>query len=148
MTDQAQSQDSWQTTILVWAMIGVVVWFFSGARDNLPKRELQERSSVSVPSAGSLRTSSHGREPDFAVRPLVHTDTPVLVPLRSKVSSVAHVPQPRLVTPRESAPPRQRRMRTIGKIPTVNTGGKVPVRGYYRKDGTYVRPHTRRHPAR
>jgi hypothetical protein len=25
-----------------------------------------------------------------------------------------------------------------------NTGGPIQVRGYYRKDGTYVRPHTRR----
>lgn len=29
-----------------------------------------------------------------------------------------------------------------------NTGGSVRVRGYYRKDGTYVRPHTRSKPSR
>ena len=29
-----------------------------------------------------------------------------------------------------------------------STGGTVHVRGYYRKDGTYVRPHTRRAPTR
>ncbi len=28
----------------------------------------------------------------------------------------------------------------------VNTGGSVRVKGYYRRDGTYVRPHTRRRP--
>lgn len=30
--------------------------------------------------------------------------------------------------------------------PPTNTGGSVQVKGYYRKDGTYVRPHTRRRP--
>lgn len=30
--------------------------------------------------------------------------------------------------------------------PAPSTGGPVQVRGYYRKDGTYVRPHTRRRP--
>lgn len=30
--------------------------------------------------------------------------------------------------------------------PAPSTGGTVQVRGYYRKDGTYVRPHTRRKP--
>lgn len=29
-----------------------------------------------------------------------------------------------------------------------STGGTVQVKGYYRKDGTYVRPHTRRAPSR
>jgi hypothetical protein len=29
-----------------------------------------------------------------------------------------------------------------------SSGGSVHVRGYYRKDGTYVRPHTRRSPSR
>lgn len=29
-----------------------------------------------------------------------------------------------------------------------STGGSVHVRGYYRKNGTYVRPHTRRAPRR
>ncbi|MBP9849385.1 MAG: hypothetical protein KBC58_08090 [Flavobacterium sp.] len=29
-----------------------------------------------------------------------------------------------------------------------STGGEVNVKGYYRKDGTYVRPHTRRLPTR
>ena len=28
----------------------------------------------------------------------------------------------------------------------IFTGGSVPVRGYYKKDGTYVRPHTRTAP--
>ena len=32
--------------------------------------------------------------------------------------------------------------------PPTNSGGTVQVRGYYRKDGTYVRPHTRRAPRR
>lgn len=31
---------------------------------------------------------------------------------------------------------------------SVSTGGRVHVRGYYRKDGTYVRPHTRSRPRR
>ncbi|MDV3835250.1 hypothetical protein CMU13_18180 [Elizabethkingia anophelis] len=31
---------------------------------------------------------------------------------------------------------------------TSSTGGSVHVRGYYRKDGTYVSPHTRRSPRR
>lgn len=31
---------------------------------------------------------------------------------------------------------------------TSSSGGRVYVRGYYRKDGTYVRPHTRRRPRR
>jgi endonuclease YncB( thermonuclease family) len=30
----------------------------------------------------------------------------------------------------------------------TNSGGTVHVKGYYRKDGTYVRPHTRRAPRR
>jgi len=29
---------------------------------------------------------------------------------------------------------------------TKSSGGTVQVKGYYRKDGTYVRPHTRRKP--
>jgi len=29
---------------------------------------------------------------------------------------------------------------------TGNSGGSVPVKGYYRKNGTYVRPHTRSSP--
>ena len=33
-------------------------------------------------------------------------------------------------------------------LPTVNSSGTVNVRGYFRKDGTYVRPHTRRAPRR
>lgn len=34
---------------------------------------------------------------------------------------------------------------TINKArPPVSTGGSVQVKGYYRKDGTYVRPHTRK----
>ncbi len=31
---------------------------------------------------------------------------------------------------------------------SYNTSGRVNVRGYYRKDGTYVRPHTRSRPSR
>lgn len=30
----------------------------------------------------------------------------------------------------------------------TSTGGTVHVKGYYRKDGTYVKPHTRRAPSR
>lgn len=30
----------------------------------------------------------------------------------------------------------------------ASTGGTVHVKGYFRKDGTYVRPHTRRAPRR
>lgn len=33
-------------------------------------------------------------------------------------------------------------------LPPVNTGGDVHVRGYYRSDGTYVRPHNRSRPKR
>lgn len=33
-------------------------------------------------------------------------------------------------------------------LPPLNTGGDVQVRGYYRSDGTYVRPHTRSRPKR
>ena len=29
-----------------------------------------------------------------------------------------------------------------------SSSGRVHVKGYYRKDGTYVRPHTRRYPKR
>ena len=32
--------------------------------------------------------------------------------------------------------------------PSTNSGGSVEVKGYYRKDGTYVRPHTRSAPRR
>lgn len=32
--------------------------------------------------------------------------------------------------------------------PPAAVGGPVQVRGYYRRDGTYVRPHTRRRPRR
>jgi hypothetical protein len=32
-------------------------------------------------------------------------------------------------------------------LPATNSGGSVQVRGYYRKDGTYVRPHTRSAPS-
>lgn len=32
--------------------------------------------------------------------------------------------------------------------PSSSKGGRVHVRGYYRKDGTYVRPHTRSAPRR
>ena len=32
--------------------------------------------------------------------------------------------------------------------PPVNTSGDVHVKGYYRKDGTYVRPHTRSKPSK
>jgi hypothetical protein len=32
--------------------------------------------------------------------------------------------------------------------PSVGSGGRVSVRGYTRKDGTYVRPHTRSAPRR
>ena len=34
------------------------------------------------------------------------------------------------------------------KYKSKSTGGTVQVKGYYRKDGTYVRPHTRRAPFR
>lgn len=34
------------------------------------------------------------------------------------------------------------------KYKSKSTGGTVQVKGYYRKDGTYVRPHTRRAPSR
>lgn len=33
-------------------------------------------------------------------------------------------------------------------LPPTNSGGSVQVKGYYRKDGTYVRPHTRSAPGR
>ena len=33
--------------------------------------------------------------------------------------------------------------RNLGKTSTINGTGDIYVRGYYRKDGTYVRPHTR-----
>lgn len=32
--------------------------------------------------------------------------------------------------------------------PTKSTGGSVHVKGYYRKNGTYVKPHTRKAPSR
>jgi hypothetical protein len=35
---------------------------------------------------------------------------------------------------------------SVRELPPVNTGGDVHVNGYYRKDGTYVRPHTRSRP--
>ena len=34
------------------------------------------------------------------------------------------------------------------KYKPTSTGGTVQVKGYYRKDGTYVKPHTRRAPSR
>jgi hypothetical protein len=34
----------------------------------------------------------------------------------------------------------------VTQPPIPYLGGRVHVRGYYRKDGTYVRPHTRRRP--
>jgi endonuclease YncB( thermonuclease family) len=37
---------------------------------------------------------------------------------------------------------------TPSYTPSYSGGGAVQVRGYYRKDGTYVRPHTRRSPRR
>jgi hypothetical protein len=33
--------------------------------------------------------------------------------------------------------------RRARELPTLNNSGDVQVKGYYRKDGTYVRPHTR-----
>jgi hypothetical protein len=36
----------------------------------------------------------------------------------------------------------------VNSTPSYSGGGTVHVRGYYRKDGTYVRPHTRRSPRR
>lgn len=35
---------------------------------------------------------------------------------------------------------------SYGYTPAPSGGGPVHVRGYYRRDGTYVRPHTRRRP--
>ncbi len=35
---------------------------------------------------------------------------------------------------------------TVSPSPSALTGGEVHVKGYYRKDGTYVRPHTRSAP--
>lgn len=32
--------------------------------------------------------------------------------------------------------------------PSTSNGGSVSIKGYYRKDGTYVKPHTRRAPSR
>ena len=34
----------------------------------------------------------------------------------------------------------------LSTAPSTSIGGKVSVRGYYRKDGTYVRPYTRSYP--
>jgi hypothetical protein len=33
-----------------------------------------------------------------------------------------------------------------GELPPPSSGGRVQVRGYTRRDGTYVRPHTRSRP--
>lgn len=46
-------------------------------------------------------------------------------------------------------PSRPHGVRSYGPAPSRafrSTGGPVHVRGYYRRDGTYVRPHTRRRP--
>lgn len=48
-----------------------------------------------------------------------------------------HVPAGVITTPVRAA-----------SITNTYSGGPVYVKGYYRKDGTYVRPHTRRAPRR
>lgn len=44
----------------------------------------------------------------------------------------------------EEAPPAQ----VYGGQPSYGGGGRVHVRGYHRRDGTYVRPHSRSRPRR
>lgn len=38
--------------------------------------------------------------------------------------------------------------RPLPRVPTSGSGGSVHVHGYYRRDGTYVHPHTRHAPRR
>lgn len=53
------------------------------------------------------------------------------------------IPNPVAAVPADSARPQPR---SGGSSASPSTGGSVHVRGYYRKDGTYVRPHTRSRP--
>lgn len=70
-----------------------------------------------------------------ATLPLSETTPPAVVDSESATSPTPLVPEPsERVSPSTSTP--------------STTGGPVQVRGYYRKDGTYVRPHTRRAPRR
>jgi hypothetical protein len=53
------------------------------------------------------------------------------------------IPLPIAVVPTDSVKPQPP---SGGSAASPSTGGSVHVRGYYRRDGTYVRPHTRSRP--
>jgi hypothetical protein len=70
-----------------------------------------------------------------ATLPPSGAEPPALVASESATSPATIAPEPNeTVSPSTSTP--------------TSTGGPVQVRGYYRKDGTYVRPHTRSAPRR
>lgn len=56
----------------------------------------------------------------------------------------------RAVVPQAPSLPRYRPPTVVQPLPSYSAprSGRVSVRGYYRKDGTYVRPHTRSYPRR
>jgi endonuclease YncB( thermonuclease family) len=69
---------------------------------------------------------------------------------RSRARHVVAKPVPTKEAPKEPEPNLEEQRRPSPPVPTYtpSSSGQVHVRGYYRKDGTYVAPHTRRRPSR
>ena len=99
---------------------------------------------------GRFLVSELTRKPTPRTLPMVSAPIPVPMPLQQ--SEMVDVKAQNEAAYRAAHPPEY----VPGHAPTYSEdgyggyreGGSVSVRGYTRKDGTYVRPHTRRSPRR
>jgi hypothetical protein len=69
-------------------------------------------------------------------------------PASTEISERSTQPTTRLAAPAPSSPPPAYTPSSPSYTPSYSGDGTVHVRGYYRKNGTYVQPYTRRAPRR